>query len=66
MIELMDNGDGSLSIFMTMLGHAAPAGSLGAIAPQLAWQRRPGGARPGSAGGPMRNVELVVRDPRRR
>jgi metallophosphoesterase (TIGR03767 family) len=65
MIELMDNGDGSLSIFTTMLGHAAPAGSLASIARELAWRRRPGGRPAGSAGGPMRNVELVVRDPRR-
>jgi metallophosphoesterase (TIGR03767 family) len=65
MIELMDNGDGSLSIFTTMLGHDAPAGSLASIARELAWQRRPGGAPASPAGGPMRNVELVVRDPRR-
>jgi metallophosphoesterase (TIGR03767 family) len=65
MIELMDNGDGSLSIFTTMLAHAAPPGSLAAIARELAWSRRPGGRRAGGAGGPMRNVELVVRDPRR-
>jgi hypothetical protein len=61
----MDNGDGSLSIFTTMLGHSAPGGSLASIARRLAWQRRPGGAPAGSAGGPMRNLELVVRDPRR-
>jgi metallophosphoesterase (TIGR03767 family) len=65
MIELMDNGDGSLSIFTTMLAHDAPAGSLPSVARELALQRRPGGRPAGSAGGPMRNVELVVRDPRR-
>jgi metallophosphoesterase (TIGR03767 family) len=65
MIELMDNGDGSLSIFTTMLPHAAPAGSFASIARELAWQRRAGG-RATAAGGPMRNVELVVRDPRRK
>jgi metallophosphoesterase (TIGR03767 family) len=78
MIELMDNGDGSLSIFTTMLAHGAPAAApppgaaldpagLAAISRELAWQRRPRGHRFATgAGGPMRNVELVVRDPRRR
>jgi hypothetical protein len=65
LIELMDNGDGSLSIFTTMLGHSAPPGSPAAIARELAWSRRPGGPQPVGAGGPMRNVELVLRDPRR-
>jgi metallophosphoesterase (TIGR03767 family) len=77
MIELMDNGDGSLSIFTTMLPHAAPAAApapgaaldpagLASISRELAWARRPGGRPAAAAGGPMRNVELVVRDPRRR
>lgn len=66
MIELMENGDGSLSIFTTMLGHDASAGSLASIARELAWRRRPGGPPASPAGGPMRNVELVLRDPRRR
>jgi hypothetical protein len=76
MIELMDNGDGSLSIFTTMLAHAAPAAApapgaalgpaeLASLSRELAWARRPGGRAAKPAGGPMRNVELVVRDPRR-
>jgi hypothetical protein len=76
MIELMDNGDGSLSIFTTMLAHAAPAAvpapgasldpaGLASIARELAWERRPGGRAARAAGGPMRDVELVMRDPRR-
>jgi metallophosphoesterase (TIGR03767 family) len=76
MIELMDNGDGSLSIFTTMLAHAAPAtlpapraslgpAGLASLSRGLAWARRPGGRPAGAAGGPMRNVELVLRDPRR-
>jgi metallophosphoesterase (TIGR03767 family) len=76
MIELMDNGDGSLSIFTTMLAHAAPAeapapgaalgpAELASLSRELAWARRPGGRSATPAGGPMRNVELVVRDPRR-
>jgi metallophosphoesterase (TIGR03767 family) len=75
MIELMDNGDGSLSIFTTMLAHAAPfavpapgaaldPAGLASLSRELGWARRPGG-RSAAAGGPMRNVELVVRDPRR-
>jgi metallophosphoesterase (TIGR03767 family) len=77
MIELMDNGDGSLSIFTTMLAHAAPTAApppgaalgpvgLASISRTLAWERRLG-RRPtaAAAGGSMRNVELVVRDPRR-
>jgi metallophosphoesterase (TIGR03767 family) len=75
MIELMDNGDGSLSIFATMLPHAAPSGlpapgaaldpaGLASLSRELAWARRPGG-RSAAAAGPMRNVELVLRDPRR-
>src|SRR5918999_4828087 len=76
LIELMDNGDGSLSIFTTMLAHAAPTAApapgaalgptgLASLSPELAWARRPGGRSAKPASGPMRNVELVVRDPRR-
>jgi metallophosphoesterase (TIGR03767 family) len=77
MVEIMDNGDGTLSIFTTMLAHDAPEAvpppgpgsalspaGLASISRELAWQRRPGGRRPAAAGGPMRNVELLVRDPR--
>jgi metallophosphoesterase (TIGR03767 family) len=74
MIELMDNGDGSLSIFTTMLPHAAPSAApapgaaldpagLASLSRELAWARR--GRSAAAAGGPMRNVELVMRDPRR-
>jgi metallophosphoesterase (TIGR03767 family) len=78
LIELMDNGDGSLSIFTTMLAHAAPAtppppgpgaaldpAGLASIARSLAWSRRPGGRQAAGSGGPNRDVELIVRDPRR-
>jgi metallophosphoesterase (TIGR03767 family) len=76
MVELMDNGDGTLSIFTTMLAHAAPSAApapgaaldpagLASISRELAWARRPGGRSAARAGGPGRNVELVMRDPRR-
>jgi hypothetical protein len=76
LVELMDNRDGSLSIFTTMLPHAAPLGppagaaglspaALASISREMAKRRRPAGVRPPGAGGRMRNVELVVRDPRR-
>jgi metallophosphoesterase (TIGR03767 family) len=76
MIELMDNGDGSLSIFTAMLPHAAPSAApapggaldpagLASLSRELAWARRAGGRSAAAAGGPMRNVELVMRDPRR-
>jgi metallophosphoesterase (TIGR03767 family) len=78
MIELMDNADGTLSIFTTMLAHAGPAGAppagpgsaltpadMASISRELSWQRRPGGRRSAASGGPHRNVELLVRDPRR-
>ena len=76
MIELMDNGDGSLSIFTTMLPHAAPSAApapgaaldpagLASLSRELSWARRPHGRSGAAAGGPMRNVELVMRDPRR-
>jgi metallophosphoesterase (TIGR03767 family) len=74
-IELMENGDGTLSLFLTMLPHAAPAAlpppgpgasvgpaGMASISRELARSRRAGGGPRG--GGPMRNVELVVRDPR--
>jgi len=73
----MDNADGTLSIFTTMLPHGAPTApppagrgdaftpsQLASISRAVAWIRRSGGPRPPGAGGPMRNVELVVRDPR--
>jgi metallophosphoesterase (TIGR03767 family) len=76
LVELMDNADGTLSLFTTMLGHAAPAeppasgpgttidpAGMASISRALARTRRAGGGP--SGGGPMRNVELVVQDPRR-
>jgi metallophosphoesterase (TIGR03767 family) len=79
MIELMDNSDDTLSIFTTMLAHGAPAATpppgpgaaldaagLASISRALAWSRRPAGRHAPGSGGPMRNVELVLRDPRRR
>jgi metallophosphoesterase (TIGR03767 family) len=80
LLELMDNRDGTLSVFTTMAGHAAPAvlpspgpggaldgAGLAAISRALAWQRRPlRNGRRVTSGPAMRNVELVLRDPRRR
>jgi 3',5'-cyclic AMP phosphodiesterase CpdA len=80
-IELMDNGDGTLSIFGTVLDTAAPVripapgtpaarlgeARLAAISRLLAANVR--GAAAAAAGGrtvPAGNVELVLRDPRRR
>jgi metallophosphoesterase (TIGR03767 family) len=76
LIEIMDNGDGTLSLFGTVLDSAAPAaappaGPAGAFTPlQLASvartlsyndpQREPDGAGRRRD----RNVELLVRDPR--
>ena len=80
LLELMDNRDGTLSVFTTMAGHAAPAvlpspgpgaaldgAGLATISRALAWQRRPlRNGRRVTSGPAMRNVELVLRDPRRR
>jgi 3',5'-cyclic AMP phosphodiesterase CpdA len=79
LIELMDNGDGTLSIFGTVLDTAAPVQSpasgtaaadlseaqLGSISRLLAANVR--GAPAGAAAGahPADNVELVLPDPRR-
>ena len=80
LLELMDNRDGTLSVFTTMVGHGAPGvppspgpgaaldgAGLAAISRALAWERRPlrNGIR-ATSGPAMRNVELVLRDPRRR
>jgi hypothetical protein len=74
MVELMDNTDGTLSIFTTMVDHEAPAvapppgpatgfgpAELASISRTVAWERRAG--RPTSTRA-MRNVELVLDDPR--
>jgi metallophosphoesterase (TIGR03767 family) len=72
LLEIVDNGDGTLSIFATMVDHAGPAsfggqtGSpvpLAGLARELAandWQERTTG-REGDAAG--RNVELLVANP---
>ena len=79
LIEVMDNCDGTLSIFGTVLDAAAPvrapdAGSaaafsdeqLAAIGRTLTWND-PQQARIAAEGEPTdRNVELLLRDPRRR
>jgi uncharacterized repeat protein (TIGR01451 family) len=78
LIEVMDNRDGTLSIFGTILDHASPAtapaagNASGFDANQLASIGRtfsfndPQSGAPGGEGSPEdRNVELLVRDPRR-
>lgn len=73
-VEIADNADGTLSIFCTMLDHAAPTSwspdqldeplQLAALSRELAandWQERDRNRR-GVRG--ARNVELIVRTPR--
>ena len=83
LLELMDNGDGTLSIFGTVLDTAAPIGvptpgtpasamsdaQLASISRLLGANVRgaPGAVASASArSGPAGNVELLLRDPRRR
>ena len=81
LIELMDNRDGTLSIFGTMIDHAAtlappvpgtPAASFGpealaALGREFAYNDPQVGVESGAEGRPQdRNVELVLPDPRRR
>jgi hypothetical protein len=83
LIEILDNQDGTLSIFGTIVDHAAPpeipasgagAGSftplqLASISRTLAAndpQVQAGETRPREGFAKDRNVELLVRDPRRR
>ena len=73
LIEIVDNDDGTLSIFTTMVDHAGPASygdrlggpkRLAGLARELAandWHER-GSDRRGDVG--ARNVELLVADPR--
>ena len=74
----MDNGDGSLSIWGTLLDHAAPPvpgngdgpEALASISRELAFNDPDADngedGHPDARGGEQdRNVELVVRDPRR-
>jgi hypothetical protein len=79
LIEVMDNGDGTLSIFGTVLDTAAPAqapasGSpavafsevqLGSISRLLAANVRGAPAAANASAHPAANVELVLPDPRR-
>jgi metallophosphoesterase (TIGR03767 family) len=76
-VELVSNGDGTLSIFGTIVDHAAPASwspnptsplELAALARELAmndWQRDPETATEDGKRGAVsdRNVELLVRAP---
>jgi metallophosphoesterase (TIGR03767 family) len=81
LLELMDNRDGTLSIFGTLIDHGAtlatpapgsPAaafgpGALAAIGRELAYNDPQVGIEDGAEGAPRdRNVELLVADPRRR
>ncbi len=79
LVEFLDNGDGTLSLVCTMLDHDSPARPPEALDPaardpralaslhrELAANVPWAGLGSGLAGGPQdRNVELVVRDPRR-
>ncbi len=80
LVEIADNGDGTLSVFGTILDFAAPAAdpaalrapnSLAALSRELAandWQERTGHSPTvdGRRGQAQdRNVELIVPDPRR-
>jgi len=79
LLELMDNRDGTLSIFGTLIDHGAslatppggtPAGALqpetlAAIARELAYNDPQSGVEEGAEGRPQdRNVELLLPDPR--
>jgi hypothetical protein len=81
LLELMDNRDGTLSIFGTLIDHAAtlatpppgtPATSFGpealaALGREFAYNDPQVGVEHGAEGRPQdRNVELLVVDPRRR
>ena len=79
LLEVMDNRDGSLSIFGTVLDHAAPAGipspgtpaggfdanTMAAISRTIAANDPQLGIGTGEGDKKDRNVELLVRDPRR-
>ena len=80
LLELMDNRDGTLSIFGTLLDHSAtlatprpgtPAGgfepaTLAALGREFAYNDPQVGVEDGAEGRPRdRNVELLLRDPRR-
>ncbi len=68
LIELLDNRDGTWSIFGTIIDHASPPGTgdsnLAAIARELAYNDPQYGDASGSRGTPAdRNVELLIRAP---
>ncbi len=79
LLEIMDNRDGTLSIFGTLIDHAAtlatpgpgtPAGdfapsTLAALGREMAYNDPQVGVEDGAQGQPRdRNVELLLRDPR--
>jgi metallophosphoesterase (TIGR03767 family) len=79
LLEIMDNRDGTLSLFGTLIDHGAalatpasgtPAagfdrGTLAALGRELAYNDPQVGVEDGAEGRPQdRNVELLVRDPR--
>jgi hypothetical protein len=79
LIEVMDNHDGTLSIFGTLLDHAAAAAApspgsaagfssaqLASIGRELAYNDPQAGDGTGEGATNDQNVELLVRDPRRR
>jgi metallophosphoesterase (TIGR03767 family) len=72
LIEVVDNGDGTLSIFSTMVDHAAPVApggsdpvlNLASISRELAANDFQAGFNSNGAGAPEdRNVELVIAAP---
>lgn len=81
LLEVMDNRDGTLSIFGTLIDHGAPratppAGTrafgfdpetLAALGREFSYNDPQVGVEDGAEGRPQdRNVELLLRDPRRR
>jgi metallophosphoesterase (TIGR03767 family) len=79
LIQVMDNRDGTLSIFGTILDHASPVGApvfgssaagfgtaeLGSISRMLSFNDPQVGAPHGEGAPKDRNVELLLGDPRR-
>jgi metallophosphoesterase (TIGR03767 family) len=81
LLEVMDNRDGTLSIFGTLIDHGAPLATpppgtsaagfdpatLAALGREFAYNDPQVGVEDGAEGRPQdRNVELLVADPRRR
>ena len=79
LLEIMDNRDGTLSLFGTMIDHGAPLATpapgtpatgftpttLAALGRELSYNDPQVGVEDGAEGRPQdRNVELLVRDPR--